>query len=167
MALSKVRIRKSDATLRHWREAIPSDRYAYLVKDLTRLLSKALQSRLAKHSVSLGYWNFLRILWEHDGITQSDMSAMAGVKDPTTHLALRAMEKLGYITRRPNPKNLRNIEIYLTPAGKGLKKICIPAAVKVNDISVQDIPKEKLNVFREVMLLMIENLEKDELKQAR
>ena len=60
----------TDLILRYWREAVPNDRLAHLVKDATRALVRALQVRLADHSVSFGHWTFLRILWEGDGLTQ-------------------------------------------------------------------------------------------------
>ena len=84
--------------LRHWREAVPDDRLAHLVKDATRALVRALQMRLAEHGVSFGHWTFLRILWEGDGLTQRELSEQAGVMEPTTFSALKAMERLGYIT---------------------------------------------------------------------
>ena len=65
--------------LRHWREAVPDDRLAHLVKDATRALVRALQMRLVEHGVSFGHWSFLRILWEHDGLTQRELSGEAGV----------------------------------------------------------------------------------------
>ena len=37
-------------------------------------IRRALQVRLAQHNVPLGHWTFLRILWEHDGLTQSELS---------------------------------------------------------------------------------------------
>ena len=46
--------------LRHWREAVPDDRLAHLVKDATRALVRALQVRLAQHNVPLGHWTFRR-----------------------------------------------------------------------------------------------------------
>ena len=78
----------TQAILQHWREAVPNDRLAHLVKDATRALLRALQMRLAAHSVSLGHWTFLRILWEKDGLTQRELSEQAGVMEPTTFSAL-------------------------------------------------------------------------------
>src|SRR5215467_34520 len=86
--------------LKHWREAVPDDRLAHLVKDATRALVRALQMRLTEHSVSFGHWTFLRILWEGDCLTQRELSEQAGVMEPTTFSALNAMERLGYVTRR-------------------------------------------------------------------
>ena len=92
--------------LRHWREAVPDDRLAHLVKDATRALVRALQMRLGEHGVSFGHWTFLRILWESDGLTQRELSEQAGVMEPTTFSAVKAMERLGYVcppqaARRP------------------------------------------------------------------
>jgi hypothetical protein len=61
-------IQETQAILRHWREAVPNDRLAHLVKDAARALLRALQMRLTAHGVPLGHWTFLRILWEKDGI---------------------------------------------------------------------------------------------------
>src|SRR5258706_5568484 len=91
--------------LRHWREAVPDDRLAHLVKDATRALVRALQMRLVEHEVSFGHWAFLRILWEHDGLTQRSLSEQAGVIEATTISALKAMEQVGYVTRRQVPEN--------------------------------------------------------------
>src|SRR6266481_8913588 len=90
----------TEATLRHWREAVPNDRLAHLVRDAAKGLTRALQMRLAEHATGFGHWAFLRILWEKDGLTQRELSEQAGVTEPTTFSALKAMERLGYIRRR-------------------------------------------------------------------
>lgn len=64
--------------LRHWHEAVPNDRMAHLVKDAMRSLQRALQARLARHGVAPGHWDFLRVLWQHDGLTQRELSIEAG-----------------------------------------------------------------------------------------
>ena len=87
---------------------MPNDRLAHLVKDATRALLRALQMRLTAHEVSLGHWTFLRILWESDGITQRELSEQAGVMEPTTFSAIKAMEKLGYVARKQLPENRKN-----------------------------------------------------------
>src|SRR3984893_16819331 len=69
--------------LRYWREAVPDDRFAHLVKDATRALVRALQMRLAEHSVSFRHWTFLRILWEGDGLTPRELGDEARGQEPT------------------------------------------------------------------------------------
>jgi DNA-binding MarR family transcriptional regulator len=144
--------------LKHWREAVPNDRLAHLVKDATGLLVRALQARLAGHGVSFGHWTFLRILWERDGLTQRELSEQAGLTEPTTFSAIRAMEKLGYVARRQLPENRKNVYVHLTPRGRALKAKLVPLAEEVNRVAVRALPAQDVATARRVLLAIIENL---------
>ena len=151
--------------LRHWREAVPDDRLAHLVKDTTRALVRALQVRLAQHRVPYGHWTFLRILWEHDGLTQSELSAEAGVMEPTTFTALKAMEKQGYIVRRQAPGNRKNVYVHLTAKGRALKAKLVPLAEEVNRVAVAGLARKDVERTRRQLLAIIENLARDEARR--
>ncbi|MGZ5111147.1 MAG: MarR family winged helix-turn-helix transcriptional regulator [Usitatibacter sp.] len=148
--------------LRHWREAVPNDRLAHLVKDATRALLRALQMRLVEHGVSPGHWSFLRILWEHDGLMQRELSEQAGVMEPTTFSALKAMEQMQYVSRRQMPDNRKNVYVFLTPKGRALKDKLVPLAEEVNRVAVRGVDAADLARAREVLLAIIENLARDE-----
>ena len=148
--------------LRHWREAVPEDRLAHLVKDTSRALVRALQVRLAGQGVSFGHWTFLRILWEHDGLTQRHLSAAAGVMEPTTFTALKSMEGKGYVERRQAPGNRKNVYVHLTPKGRALKRKLVPLAEEVNRIAVEGLDAAEVTRTRRALLAVIENLARDE-----
>ena len=156
----------TDAILRHWREAVPNDRLAHLVKDATRGLLRSLQMRLTRHGVSFGHWAFLRILWEADGLTQRELSVEAGLMEPTTSAALATMEKIGYVRRERRPGNRKNIHVFLTPRGRALRPKLVPLAEEVNDVAVRGVSAADVVAARRTLLVMIENLAQDEL-QAR
>ncbi len=153
---------ENQIVLRHWLEAVPNDRLAHLIKDTSRGLVRALQMRLTAHSVSFGHWAFLRVLWERDGLTQRQLSEEVGVMEPTTAAALRALEKLGYITRRKKAGNRKNSYVFLTPKGAALKAKLVPLAEEVNDIAVRGMPAEHIAITRQTLLAMIRNLARDE-----
>jgi len=152
--------------LRHWREAVPNDRMAHLIRDTERAFRRALQIRLAPHNVPFGHWSFLRILWERDGLTQRELSDRAGVMEPTTFAAMKAMEALGYIRRQQLPTNKKNVYVYLTPEGHALKDLLVPMAEETNRISSTDVPAQDMAIARKVLLAMIGNLVHDENGQA-
>jgi len=147
--------------LRHWHEAVPNDRMAHLVKDATRGFLRALQARLAQHDVQLGHWTFLRILWEKDGVTKRELSVEAGVMEPTTFVALRAMESLGYVTLKQLPANRKNVYVYLTPFGKRLRKLLVPLAEDVNAVAMRGLSQTEIEIARRCLLVMIDNLAQD------
>src|SRR6516162_7905646 len=148
--------------LRHWQEAVPNDRLAHLVKHAARGLAQALQMRLTEHSVSYGHWTFLRILWEAEGLTQRQLSDEAGVMEPTTFSALNAMEKLGYVARRPSPTNRKEVHVYLTPKGRALKTKLVPSAEEVNAVALRRVDPGDVAATRRTLLALIANLAADE-----
>ncbi|MFA7394482.1 MAG: MarR family transcriptional regulator, partial [Pigmentiphaga sp.] len=150
------------ALLQHWRNALPDDRLAHLIKDATRALVRALQVRLADHDVSFGHWTFLRILWEEDGLTQRQLSQQAGVMEPTTYTAVKALEALGYAERRHLPGNRKNVHVFLTATGRELKQKLVPLAEEVNAVSVTGVSAKDIATTRRVLLAMLDNLARDE-----
>ena len=152
----------TQAVLRHWQEAVPNDRLAHLIRDAAKGLTRALQTRLAEHAVGFGHWAFLRILWEKDGLTQRELSEQAGVMEPTTFSALRAIEQLGYIVRKRKADDKKKVFIFLTPKGRALKAKLVPLALEVNEMAVRGVSKADVVIARQMLLQMIQNLAEDE-----
>ena len=119
---------------------------------------RALQSRLAVHGVTFGHWTFLRILWEREGLTQRELSEQAGVMEPSTFAAIKAMEELGYVTRSQVPENRKNVYVHLTPKGRALRRKLEPLATEVNAIAVRGASAEDRAATRRTLQLIIENL---------
>ncbi|MDO9604456.1 MarR family winged helix-turn-helix transcriptional regulator [Hydrogenophaga sp.] len=152
--------------LHHWRESVPHDRLAHLVRDVARAQMRALQYRLSPFGVSFGHWTFLRILWNRDGLTQKELSDLAGVMEPTTFTAVKAMERMGFIERRHLPGNKKNMHVYLTDTGRSLEHVLVPLAEEVNDISADGLPDRTLSLVRNALVRMIENLAQEEETRA-
>jgi citrate synthase len=141
----------------------PADdvRMAHLVKDAARSFLRSLQIRLATEGVSLGHWTFLRILWDKDGLTQRELSYEAGVMEPTTVVALRAMEALGYVTRERRGDNRKSFYVFLTPEGRRLQSRLVPFAEAVNALAIAGLSKEHVSVTRRSLGAMLANLASD------
>jgi DNA-binding MarR family transcriptional regulator len=148
--------------LHRWREEAPDDRMAHLIRDASRATVRALQRRLEAHDVAMGHWLFLRILWESDGLNQTELSERAGVMAPTTFAAIKGMEEAKYIVRKKIPENQKNIYIYLTAKGRALEKKLVPLAVEVNETALKGLPQSAVATMREGLLAIIENLAEDE-----
>ena len=62
-----------------------------LVRDLYLEYRRSIQRELQALNVSLPQWTFLRILWREDGLTQKDLSHLAGIHPSTAVDTLRTM----------------------------------------------------------------------------
>lgn len=135
---------------------------AHLVKDATRGFLRALQSRMSQHNVQSGHWTFLRILWERDGLTKRELSVEAGVMEPTTFIALRAIESLGYVSLERRPDNKKNIYVHLTADGRNLETLLVPLAREVNAVALEGLAEKDVEMARRALLRMIDNLARDQ-----
>jgi len=138
------------------------ERLSYLTKEAMRAYGRSMQIRLIDHSVSIGHWLFLRALWSHDGLTQRELSELVGLMESTTFTALKALAKLGYVTRAKKPGNRKKVHVHLTAKGKQLKSVLMPLAIAVNKTAVRGIRPADVEITRRTLVRIIGNLVKDE-----
>jgi MarR family transcriptional regulator, organic hydroperoxide resistance regulator len=122
---------------------------------------RSLSRRLAAHGVPFGHWTFLRILWQREGLTQRELSDEAGVMEPSTFAAIKAMEKLGYVKRRRLPDNRKNVYVHLTRKGRALKNKLVPLAEEVNDLGLRGLTARERASLRRGLTAIIDNLFED------
>jgi DNA-binding MarR family transcriptional regulator len=137
------------------------ERLAHLTKEAWRGFTRALQAELAAHGVPFGHWTFLRILWQRDGLTQRQLSAEAGVTEPSTFAAIRTMEKQGYVARRQVAANRKNVYVHLTAKGRALETKLVPLAEEVNSQAVKGVTSADVRAARRVLLSVIANLSRE------
>ena len=153
---------ETEIILSHWKDDLPNDRIAHLIKDATRALVRSLQNKLKKHEVPFSQWSILRILWIQDGLSQRELSSKAGVMESTTTNVVRQMERKGYISRRHLGKNKRKRHVFLTSKGNKLESKLVPLAEEVNKIARKNIKKKEIKLLHDCLLTMIENLGSEE-----
>jgi DNA-binding MarR family transcriptional regulator len=139
-------------------EPLSNERLAHLVKNVFRLTSEMLQKRLKSHGVLYSHWTLLRVLWVGDGLTQRQLSDLAGISEPSTFMALKAMEKKGYVLRQKMPDNKKQIRVFLTPMGLQLKQVMVPEAENINAQALWGLTPQDIHVTRRTLLAMVDNL---------
>ncbi|HYH22135.1 MAG TPA: MarR family transcriptional regulator [Azospirillum sp.] len=137
---------------------VPDGGLSLLVRDVHRSFSRALQTRIASHGVSMGQWFFLRALWMEDGLTQRELSQRVGMMEPTTVTALNGMERHGLVRRVRNPHDRRKVNIFLTAKGHALREPLLDCAAEINDQAVQRIGARELANALDVLRRVAANL---------
>src|ERR1043165_5077603 len=116
--------------------ADPGNSIGYLTRIAFRAFSRALEVRTTPHGVSAGQWRFLRVLWREDGLTQRELSRRVGMREPTTVIALKSLERSGFVVRRQSLEDRRKVHVYLTREARALEPVLLPAVVEVNAIAL-------------------------------
>ncbi len=127
-----------------------------------RLLQRALQRRLARHGVTLGMWQFLRALWEQDGLAQSELSRRTGTVGPTALSAVSAMEAAGLVRRAPHATDRRKVAVRLTRRGRALRAVLLPEADAVLGRALRPLSPEERALLPRLLEAMRAALEADE-----
>jgi DNA-binding MarR family transcriptional regulator len=131
---------------------------AYLARQANRALQRVLEMRIASSGIKRGQWYFLRVLWEEDGLSQRELSARVGTKEPTAVIALKSMEKAGFISRVRSKEDSRRAHVWLTPKAKRMRDRMLGVVQSITRDAEKDISKADLRTFRRVAEQMIGNL---------
>ena len=141
--------------------ADPGNSIGYLTRIAFRAFSRALETRTAPHGVSSGQWRFLRVLWREDGITQRELSRRVGMREPTTVIALKSLERSGFVTRQKSVEDRRKAHVFLTPEARALEAVLLPAVAEVNAIALAGLSEAEVAVLRKALTQVGRNLAAD------
>ncbi len=134
---------------------LPLDRsVGYQIRKTHRLVQRALQARIEPHGVSLGMWYFLRVLWNGDGLTQSELSAEIGTMEPTTLSAVASMEQAGLVRRERHSTDGRKVRVFLTEKGHALRKDLLPEGVAVVSSAIRSFSDTELDLLLRLLKAM-------------
>ena len=136
----------------------PNNSIGYLVRVAFRSFSRMLEQRTLRHGVSAGQWRFLRQLWMNDGITQRELSEKVGLREPTTVIAIRSLEKAEFVTRRKSKVDRRKIHIYLTKEAKRLEHVLNPCVAEIQDIATDGMSDAEIKQLQTLLKMTIDNL---------
>lgn len=131
-----------------------SESIAYRLRDAYRAFAQVLERELDRHNVNVGSWLYLRVLWDEDGLTQSELTRRVGLMQPNTNAALRQLERRGLIRQTIDPHDRRRINIFLTREGRALSRVLIPAAKKIRERSVAGFRRSEV----EQLIAMLERM---------
>ena len=127
----------------------------YLVNYAARAFSRELSPRLAAHGARMGQWAVLMFLWAGDGQTQRELSRNVAIEDATMVRTLDRMERDDLVRRERNPRDRREIRVFLTEKGRALRDTLVPEAIAGNRSASrrlsEDEQRQLLDLLRRVI----------------
>ena len=137
------------------------DSLGYLARLVFRSFSMLREQRTREHGISAGQWAFLRQLWREDGISQRELSRRLAMRDATTAVTLRGMERAGLVDRRVNCCDRREILVFLTSYAKSLEQILLPVTAEVQSHATRNFSDEEVETLRRLLICVIENISRE------
>jgi DNA-binding MarR family transcriptional regulator len=134
------------------------------VNTLGRRIVWSLAQRTAQHGVLPGAYPVIAWLMHLNEATQTELSRLVGIEQPSMAVTLRRMERDGIIQRTPAPDHGRKSVVKLTARGRKLSAIISAAAHDVQSVAAKGLDAAELDEFYRLAGLMSENLN---IKQRR
>lgn len=94
------------------------------------------------------------VLWEQDGIPVGDIGDRLFLDNGTLTPLLKKMEKQGFVKRKRNPQDERQVLIYLTNQGKAMKDQVIEIPQKIG--SCFPIKKNQAKELYDILYTILE-----------
>ncbi len=117
-------------------------------------ISRIFNEMASEHNITMSIGFVLLTLHEEEGTPVTKIAPRMGMEPNSLSRTLKKMEEMGMITRRKDSIDKRKVYICPTEYGYQMRKIVLKSVYKLNDAIVEDIPKEKLYTFFEVMSLV-------------
>src|SRR5882762_5730867 len=134
------------------------------VNTLGRRIVWSLAQRTAQHGVLPGAYPVIAWLMHLNEATQTELSKLISIEQPTMAVTLRRMERDGIIQRTPAPDHGRKSVVKLTARGRKLNDVISAAAHDVQSVAARGLSAAELDEFYRLAGLMSENLN---IKQRR
>lgn len=131
----------------------------YLVNYAAHAFSRELSPRLAAHGARMGQWAVLMFLWAQDGQMQRELSRKVAIEDATMVRTLDRMERDGLVRRERNPRDRRQIKIFLTEKGWALRDTLVPEAIEGNRSASRRLSGDEQRQLLDLLSRVIEALE--------
>jgi DNA-binding MarR family transcriptional regulator len=93
-----------------------------------------------------------------EGITVSELAELARVRKQTMAQAVDQLERMGYVERRPNPRDRRSRLVFLTERGAAVKPVTHATAARVEEHWAQLTSPEELEALRASLLRLLTEL---------
>ena len=103
----------------------------------------------------------LSALIDHDGLYQRQIGIITLKDRPNITRIINILEKMNFVTRKPDVNKRKIYKIFVTDEGKNVVKKVMPTALELWENIVDGVDEDELKITLKVMNKFRENLMKD------
>ena len=137
-----------------------SELYSFITGVANTAIARRLQKKFnhADLSLTIEQWSVLYHLWKQDGISQQDLCRATFRDKPSMTRLVDNLEKAGLVKRVASKDDRRKNLIRLTEKAHDLQNVCHGFAAETVEEALEGVDNEKIEVCKEVLKVVYENL---------
>jgi hypothetical protein len=123
----------------------------FLLSDASRTMTRTFSARIAAHGVGMGIFQFLRILWEEDGLSQSELASRTHMRGPSVANAIHDLERRGLVKRVADAADGHKVRVLLTREGRRLYDLVMPHIAVTNKAMLVDFTPAEQEILKSML----------------
>lgn len=127
---------------------------------LYRLSNTYFSKEFSKFNIGSGQFPFLSYVYNHDGVSQEDISHGLNIDKATTARAIKKLEEEGYVKRYVDKDDKRAYKVYVTNKALDIKDEFYAILNSWNEIISFDFTEEEKDITLKLLKRMVDNQNK-------
>jgi DNA-binding MarR family transcriptional regulator len=134
--------------------------YSFITGKASTAIARRLQKKFnsAGLNLTIEQWSVLYHLWKQEGISQQELCNATFRDKPSITRLVDNLEKLDLVKRVPSENDRRINLIYLTKQAQKLQEQSMVLAEETLNEALGSVPAEKIDVCKEVLQVVYDNL---------
>ena len=143
--------------MNHCRDEIPAIGMMGIV--MHKMMNRA-QEMYQEFDLNKSQAGVLFTLHRSDSMSQKELAARLNVTPPSITASIQKMERDGYLTRHPDPKDQRVMRLSLTEKGKSCIQSVWTVAQQMEELMFCDMTVEEVALLKRLLLQISDNLDR-------
>ena len=134
--------------------------YSFITGKASTAIARRLQKKfnVAGLNITIEQWSVLYHLWKQEGISQQELCNATFRDKPSITRLVDNLEKSGLVKRVASDNDRRINLIYLTKQAQKIQEEAMQLAEETLNEALETVPAEKIDVCKEVLHLVYDNL---------
>ncbi|MBI4639089.1 MAG: MarR family transcriptional regulator [Candidatus Tectomicrobia bacterium] len=138
------------------------ERIGFLLGRAHKSYKRAFDAMLSEYGLTSPQWSVLWRLWEHDGLTQTELCRSLFTDGPTITGIIDRLERDGFVTRQRDSNDRRVIRVSLTDKGFNLEKILSKEVEVVRERATKGMTPKEVEQLKHLVNRVWQNMSESE-----
>lgn len=137
-----------------------SELYSFITGKASTAIARRLQKKFnsAGMNLTIEQWSVLYHLWKQEGMSQQELCNATFRDKPSITRLVDNLEKLNLVKRVASENDRRINKIFLTKQAQKLQEQTMMLAEETLNEALETVPPEKIDVCKEVLQVVYDNL---------
>ena len=135
--------------------------FPYIIHQLNKLIQLNINRTFVRSGYNISFDQFLILvfLWQEEGRSQRELAELTSKDKASITRLIDGLVRRDLVKRIPTREDRRSRLIYLTEKGRSIQQGCYTDGQQSREQLVRDISAEHLEITRQTLFKMIDNLE--------